>query len=446
MNLYELNGQTILLLGKSRALSHDEFLVQLKAQDIALAGNSDAPVALIVEGRMMNPLEQERRDALYEQKAAPFCDIDVLEKLLCENIDAAKLTMSLKLSGDKARLLGYLQNPYIDDALFLKLVGMYDWGGEGFFENDANRDVTAALIVRFYENIERNHNVQYANTGLMHLIARSDNAAVINTIAELAPLRQALKEGCDNSTYKVLEALASHSATSTETLRLMVAQGETPLHQRIALRSGLDEGVQQALFALKEPSVHFALAKNPSLEYRIAQQMEAEYGDVIASHIALDEPLFERYYEARPLAVAKNPTLSLAMQRRIYCLANDVQAVLAANPAAEEQMLMLLYETNKPEVLASIAKNPSTPSDVLGKMGWNKKLHTSLAGNPASPAGLLQNLAGSEEIEVLTALAQNPSTPAELLYQLQLDKRLERYVMENPGFGEHIQRENIGWL
>ena len=47
---------------------------------------------------------------------------------------------------------------------------------------------------------------------------------------------------------------------------------------------------------------------------------------------------------------------------------------------------------------------------------------------------------------MLTALAKNRNTPAELLYQLQLDKRLERYVMENPGFGEHIQRENIGWL
>jgi hypothetical protein len=446
MNLNELRGTKIVLLGKSRALSHDEFLLQLGAHEIALAESDEAALSLIVEGRMMNPLEQQQRDDLYAKRAAPFCDIDDLEKLLCENIDDAKLTMSLKLSGDRERLLGYLQNPYIGDTLFLKLIGMYDWSGEGFFETDANRDVTAALIVRFYDQIERNHNVQYANTGLMHLLAQNDDAELINTIASLAPLKKALKEGCDNSTHKLLEALASHPATSQSVLRSMAEQGDVTLQAYVARRSDIPAALQEKLFALKEDAVTEALAFNSALDHRIAEQMESNFGDIIAAHIALDEPLFERYYEQRPLFVALNPTLTLSMQRRIYCLTNDIQAVLAGNPAAEEQMLMLLYETNKPEVVAAIAGNPSTPSELLAKLGWNKKLHASLAGNPNSPAALLESLAESEDIEVLTALAKNHATPAPLLYQLQLDKRLERYVMENPGFGEHIQRENIGWL
>jgi hypothetical protein len=446
MNLNELRGQPILLLGKSRALSHDEFLMQLKAHGITLAESGDEGIALIVEGRMMNPLEQQMRDELYGKRTAPFCDIDTLEKELCASIDAAKLTMSLKLSGDRERLLGYLQNPYIGDTLFLKLIGMYDWGGEGFFENDANRDVTAALIVRFYDHIERNHNVQYANTGLMHLLAQRSDPELINTIAGLEPLQRALREGCDPSTRKILEALASHPAAERSVLARMAEQGDIALKVRIALRDDLSADLQQKLFTLKEPEVHEALAQNPVLEHRIAVQMEPAYGDTIASHIALDEPLFERYYEQRPGAVALNPTLTLAMQRRVYCLDDAVQAALASNPKAEEQMLMLLYETNKPGVLASLAANPATPPEVLGKMGWNRKIHAALASNPSSPAELLETLAASEAVEVLTALAKNRSTPAGLLYQLQLDKRLERYVMENPGFGEHIQRENIGWL
>ncbi len=445
MNLNELRGNTLLLLGKTRALSHEEFLLQLGAHDIALADGGDTP-SLIVEGRMMNPLEVQSRDELYAAKTAPFCDIDTLERLLCAHIDAARLTMSLKLSGDRERLLGYLQNPYIDDALFLKLIGMYDWGGEGFFENDANRDVTAALIVRFYDHIERNHNVQYANTGLMHLLAQRSDPELINTIASLAPLQKALREGCDPSTRKIIDALAGHPATSDALLRKMVELGDDALRSRVALREDLSAELQQKLFALKEATLHAALAQNPALDHRIALEMEADYGDRIAAHIALDEPLFERYYETRPAALAVNPTLTLAMQRRVYCLDDSIQAALASNPAAAEQIVMLLYETNKPGVLASLAANPATPAEILGKMGWNKKIHASLALNPASPPELLESLAVSEDVEVLTALAKNPNTPAALLYQLQLDKRLERYVMENPGFGAHIQRENIGWL
>jgi len=446
MNLDILKGTAILLLGKSRALEAGEFEQQLKAQGIALADKNAETFSLIVEGRMMNPLEQERRDALYERRAAPFCDIDTLERLLCANIDAARLTMSLKLSGDRDRLLGYLQNPYIPDALFLKLLLMYDWGGEGFFGTDANRDVTAALIERFYDNIERNHNVQYANTGLMHLLHQNDAPELINTIANLAPLKQALKEGCDRSTCMVLEAVASHPATDAAVLKRFAEQGDAGLQRIVAGRDGLDAALQERLFALKEPDVHEALAANPGLDHRIALQMEAHYGDRIASHIRLDASLFERYYQQRPVALAGNPDLTPRMQRQLYCLNDDVQAALAANPAAEATMLTLLYETNKPQVLVSLAANPATPPELLGRLGENAALHAALAGNTAAPAALLERLGSSAKIEVLSALAKNPATPAALLYQLQLDKRLERYVMENPGFGAHIQRENIGWL
>ncbi len=446
MNFNELRGTAILLLGKSRALGMDEFKMQLEAQNIALAESDDDAFSLIVEGRMMNPLEQQRHDALYERRAAPFCDIDALERWLCEHIDDARLTMSLKLSGDRERLLGYLRNPLINDGLFLKLLGMYDWGGEGFFENDANRDVTAALIERFYDNIERNHNVQYANTGLMHLLAQHDDALLINTIANLAPLKRALKEGCDRSTFKILEALASHPATDAAVLKRIVEQGDTTLKAHAAGRDDLPAALQERLYATGDAAILDALARNPGLDAALAEEMDATHGDVIAAHITIDDSLFERYYASRPEALAVNPSLTKSMQQKVYCLDDRVQAALAGNPGAEYVILMLLYETNKPAVLAAIAANPAAPSEVLGKMGWNKAFHASLAGNLATPPELLETLASSDDIVVLTALAKNPATPAPLLYQLQLDKRLERYVMENPGFGEHIQRENIGWL
>jgi len=73
---------------------------------------------------------------------------------------------------------------------FLKLLKMYAWGGEDFFENDDNRDVSAAIILRFYKDIERNHNVQYATSGFIHLLAQTDNQELIRAILELEPLQK----------------------------------------------------------------------------------------------------------------------------------------------------------------------------------------------------------------------------------------------------------------
>lgn len=65
---------------------------------------------------------------------------------------------------------------------------MYSLEVKIFLENDDNRDVSAALIGRFYENIERNHNVQYATTGIYHLVQQTTNEQLL-VIANLAPTK-----------------------------------------------------------------------------------------------------------------------------------------------------------------------------------------------------------------------------------------------------------------
>lgn len=68
-----------------------------------------------------------------------------------------------------------------------------------------------------------------------------------------------------------------------------------------------------------------------------------------------------------------------------------------------------------------------------------------MANNENTPEDILQKLSQSEDTAILLGLAKNPSTPIDVLYQLQLDSRFERSVKENPTFGRHIQTENIGW-
>jgi hypothetical protein len=447
MDLKALSNQTVVLFGKSRSLTPEEFDSQLKSHHITRLQRYDASIACIIEGRLVNPVEQEELDALYERKAAPIVDVDVIEKLLCTGIDGDRLLMSLKLSGDSERLLGYLQNRYVEDALFLRLLGLYDWQGEGFFDTDENRDVTAALIARFYEHIERNHNVQYANTGLMHLIAQTKSAELIESISALDPVQLALKKGSDNATGKLLAAIAEHPAATKKVLERFVRYGaDGELGQIIAARSGLEVSLQRKLFETKSEPLLRALSTNPSLERGLAEEMIDHFGEEIAAHIGLDEELFDRLFSSHPEALATNPTLTLPLQRRVFCGTDDVQAALASNESLDEAMAVLLFETNKPQVRIALAANPGTPASLLEQMARDKALHAALAENPSATEALLRRLSESADINVLSALAQNPSTPHELLYQFQLDRRLERYVRENPSFGAHIQKENIGWL
>ncbi len=447
MNFDALRNKNIILFGKSRALSGDEFIKQLHNHDITLVDDVNDGVEVIVQGRLVNPIEQDTLERLYEEKVAPIIEIEALEKWLCSAIDVDKLLMSLKLSGNRERLMGYLQNPYISNTLFLRLLKLYNWEGVGFFESDDNRDITAALISRFYENIERNHNVQYANMGIMHLLNQSGDVELTETIALLAPLQTALKEGCDNSTQKILNAIALHPNMSSKVLKQWLKNGSDDIQMLIAMRHDLSLPMQQYLLNLGKPIIDETLSLNPTIDPEIALTLLRTFPENIAKHIVLDTGLFDSLLEAYDQALAQNPTLSPAMQEKLLERGEEVEAVLAGNLELEDSVFERLSKSDNPKVVSALLG--SSRMDSAGIRALFEKDGTrfaaEIAANAKTETSILQQLASCEDLNVLLALAKNPSTPVGLLYQFQLDRRLERAVKENPSFGKHIQRDNIGW-
>lgn len=412
MNYGDLNGKSVLLLGKTRSLNNDEFETLLKLHGITLCKAYTEGVALIIEGRMMNPLESQEAERLYAMDAAPMVSLDPIEKWLCSSIEPNRLLMSLKLSRDQERLVDFIQNPYITDELFFKLLKLYDWKGEGFFDNDSNRDVTAAIIGRFYEDLARNHNVQYAMSGLAHLIERYGNGELIGAIAELAPLTREIKNPQNSSLNGVLDAIALHPDTPEAILRALMAGRSELLAHRVPL------SLEPEL--LKEEKLHPLLAQNESLSYEGASLLEAKQGSILAAHMRLDQEWFDRLFATYPVVLASNPTLSEIMQEKLMGMENkDVYYSLASNAVLSPQWYRSLYD--------------------LGEFS------AQLAANPSLPAQILETLYRSEDPAVLGALAANPATSIDILYQLSLDRRYERSVKTNPTFGNHIQTHNIGW-
>ena len=387
MNLKELQNRSILLFGKSRSFSPDEFLSQMKFHKISVVREYSDEVALMVDGRMMSPYEQNLSDELYEKKVAPSVSIDILEKELVESIDKDTLLMSLKLSHDKDRLKSFIQNRMIDDKLFFRLVKMYSWSDEDFFENDDNRDVSAAYILRFYENIERNHNVQFATTGFIHLVSQTKNTQLLKEISSLKPL-----------------------------------QFHPKIKAAIAMSIYCDADMQNRFFKSQEEKILEALSFNQNLNTTLIKEFleDENLGSNVARSVVLDDELFEllKYY---PKSLALNESLTKDMQENLLALGDtNINYALALNDNLDEKMIHALLALNSEEIELAIYENNSTPVGILNAAYEDEKNHM--------------------------ALAKNESTPIEILYQLQLDSRYERAVKTNAGFGKHIQTENIGWL
>jgi len=294
MNIQTLKNKKIVLFGKSRAFSSEEFESQLLCQNITLQREYDEDVALVVEGKMITPYEQIKSDELYARKCVEFVDIDVFEKELACGLDEETLLMSLKLSHDTTRLKSFLQNSMISNTLFLKLLKMYAWGGEDFFENNDNRDVSAALIVRFYENIERNHNVQYATLGFMHLITQTKETSLIEAIAALAPLQKSLNGDAKDANFSIITAIATHYLTPKALLETLIKKSNSYVRTLIAMRADCDVMMQKSLYESEDVAVRESLSHNVQLDKSIAKIMRNTpvHAKNIAKYIHLDEELF----------------------------------------------------------------------------------------------------------------------------------------------------------
>lgn len=412
MNLEELSGKSILLLGKTRALNSDEFDTLLKLHKIERVGSFDESVALLIEGRMMNPYEQAESARLYEEVKIPIVELSYIEEWLCRSIEPNRLLMSLKLSRNQERLVNFLQNPYITDELFYKLLKLYDWQSEGLFDNDTNRDVTASIIGRFYGDLDRNHNVQYAMSGLAHLIERYGNAELIKAIADLYPIIKELNQPSDRSLTGVLDAMALHHDTPIEVLQklLPTRAGLLAVREPLVLEEEL----------MERGEVDELLAQNPTLSASGRQTLLVRYPALSARFAPLDSSLFESLIESYPSELGANRSLESTMQSALMALGDEMTfAALAANPVLEECNVKVLLEKGM--------------------------YNAALASNPTLTEADLESLYSTNDSEVHAALAANTATPVELLYQLSLDRRFERAVKTNPTFGKYIQTHNIGW-
>ncbi len=421
---------TITLFGKTRAFGIEELHSIISRFGITLHEGYHPDATVVIEGAVMPTPLKIKAEELYEKGDVTFIDIDHFEREAAKNIQSKKLLMHLKLSADSEKLFSYLQNDYIEDALFLDLLKLYRYGEEDFFENDANRDVTAALIRRFYTEYEKNHNIQYSNIGLVNVIQNSNEPKVLETIFFLSPTQKALHNPNDTNA-KLIHIIALHPKTPLKVLRHITQNGNTIYLHSIAQRAYLPSEIQVFLLQKNDPAIDTFLAQSTTLEPTTIQTLlERGYGELVAASITLDEELFKKLRHFVP--IANNPSLDKPMQTELFRQKNYHEA-LAKNPSCVLTKELLSLEDD------SIKRLLYANHDISGIDIDLERFEVELASNRTTPTSILETIFTKNIHEANEALSNNPSTPVDILYQLSFDMRYAQNVKANPAFGEHIK-------
>lgn len=255
----------------------------------------------------------------------------------------------LSETSDNRRIKDILTDASNSDEIFLESLKLYSWQQKDFFESEENRDVSAALISRFYKNSEQDDKLKYTTMGIMHLIAQSKQSDVIETIASLEPIQKHLKitQGED---YNILAVMATHHLTPKHVLETFIRESNSYIRTLIAMRQECDKSLHSSLYENGDEVVLEALSHNPNLDNKIAIKLifEEKYARNIAKHIKLDSDLFEILVDIYPLELSKNDSIDFEMQQRLFNMNDaEVNASLAVNINIDEYIAAeLLYSSN----------------------------------------------------------------------------------------------------
>lgn len=105
---------------------------------------------------------------------------------------------------------------------------------------------------------------------------------------------------------------------------------------------------------------------------------------------------------------------------------NKTKRQLAENPATSLRDLAKLSEDPDRSIVCEVAKNPSTPVDILRRLAQEEEyVRIGVAQNPSIPENIADALAADPSISVRQYLSVNPSISAEALDRLYAGLRVK---------------------
>jgi pentose-5-phosphate-3-epimerase len=118
------------------------------------------------------------------------------------------------------------------------------------------------------------------------------------------------------------------------------------------------------------------------------------------------------------LQLATNPKTPVAILEQLADQSTSLREVVATNTAITPALAKKLTKGKYANTLLGLAKNPSTPAEILEELAKNfERFGEALAQNPSTPLDMLQQLAAYGP-DHGAWVARNPSTPLDMLQEI----------------------------
>ncbi len=435
-------GNAILFLGRLQSLSEEEIKLFLEKFNIRYTTTLDEDVMMAVESTILSPMEEEIAAEAY-RKGVHLYNSEQFDKLYADRLNSDSILMSLKLSNNQERLARLLHNRHLSEALFIKLFAMYDWGGEGMFDNSENMKIATLFAKRFFTKDRFDAATYHSPISVFEVALTSDNPNLLEVMLDLPEIEVKQSRSGPRKPTRLKEAIASNPHANPNTLTRLLRRNDPGIDYFLARNPATPHTMQEQIFERADEETREALCKNSNLSPALFEKLiehEAlwEYQPVDAERLSLIEKVPPVIGENEQLTPEVIDTL---LQRGDH----ETLQNLAMNPTLTAAQLQHLYESGDPSLHPFIAANPNTPEPILRELfasGAHETLRH-LALNTAAPQEILEQLFTMEDFEINCSLALNESLPLEYLQQLQIDHRLLNYLKENRTFTDNILH-NLG--
>jgi len=447
-------GGTVLFLGRVINFTPEELTNFLEDQGMKYADKyMGQEVALTVLSTMLTPLEDEVSYTLYDAKI-PELRLVQFEAFYTKHIKPNTLMMSLKLSNDQERLNRLLHNEAFSDEVYLKLFKMYDWGEDGVYENDANRDVTITFVQRFFRPEGfRDPAMVYSPITLSNIARDAKTAEIIDAMLTMPnhEIKQSRKE--DLRPKNLREIVALNPNISHESIRYLLSFNDDRINGFLACNNAIRVDAQELIFQKADEVTKRMLTQNERLDDKLFMKLLKADDEIVKPLLTFQKITSSRLASILEANLSSDVLACMGKNRfidevvvQLIGIDEALDDALASNRLLNAELLTALYQKYRDAFMVPLSTNPNLDVALIEKFyrSENAEVIKNLAANPSTPKALLKALCERNEHEINCALALNPSVELVYLEQFALDSELIMLMTQNQTYLASVNSAHVG--
>jgi hypothetical protein len=410
-------------------------------------------ITFTVLSTMLTPLEEETSYSLYDMKI-PELRLAQFEEFYTTHIKPNTLMMSMKLSNDQERLKRLLKNSAFADEVYLKLFKMYDWGSDGVYDTDENRDATITFVDRFYRpDGFRDPAMVYSPITLSNIARDAKTSDIIDAMLTMPnhEIKQSRKE--DLRPKNLREIVALNPNIAHENIRYLLSFNDDRIKSFLACNNAIRVDAQELIFEKANAVTKLMLTQNNSLDDMLFNELLKSEDEIVRSLLTfqkltrsrLNAVLETNLHEDVLVLMGENHQIDEVVEE-LLGLNKQLDHRLSANSLLTKEQLDGLYAKYGDEFILEFSSNPKLDSKLLEEFytKGDEAVVINIASNPSTPQAILDELGEKNIHKFNRGLAINPSTKLIYLEQFALDSELIMLMTKNETYLASVNSAHVG--